>query len=272
MQDKPYLIIIKNKMKETLKVFKIGGGIIDSSEELAEFLVQFHEVKGAKILVHGGGKGANSLLKELGLSPKMVEGRRVTDAATLNVVVQLYAGSINKKLVAQLQALATQAIGLSGADGNLMQAVKRPVKEIDYGFAGDLEKEGVNTDLLKTLLSEKYIPILCAITHDKKGQLLNTNADTIASKVALAMSDYYEVELHFCFDQLGVMKDLKDDASIVPKITAELYQKLKSDGLVVEGMIPKLDNAFLVLEGGVKTVIIEHALKINDPIKTVLSL
>ncbi|KUG07924.1 acetylglutamate kinase [Solirubrum puertoriconensis] len=257
-------------MKETLKLFKIGGGVLDDDAQLHRFVQAFAQVPGRKILVHGGGKGASQMLSDLGIAPQMVQGRRITDAATLDVVTMFYAGKTNKQLVALLQASGVNALGLSGADGNVIRAVKRPVKDIDYGFVGDLPANSVDAATLHTLIQAELTPVLCAITHDGHGQLLNTNADTIASTVARALAGRYEVELHYCFEKNGVLLDVNDDNSVIPQIVPAQYQQLKADGVIAAGMIPKLDNAFAALEAGVEKVVIEHALNINEPIKTVL--
>lgn len=257
-------------MKEVLKVFKIGGGVLDDEAQLRAFVREFSQVAGHRILVHGGGKGASQMLQDLGIAPQMVQGRRITDAATLDVVTMFYAGKTNKQLVAALQAAGTNALGLSGADGNVIQAVQRPVKDIDYGFVGDLPAGSVHAGLLGTLLEMHLTPVLCAITHDGRGQLLNTNADTIASTVARSLAPAYAVELHFCFEKDGVLADINDEASVIPEIQPGQYQQLKEQGIIAAGMIPKLDNAFAALEAGVERVVIEHALKINQPVKTVL--
>lgn len=259
-------------MSEVLKIFKIGGGILDDDAQLAQFLTALARVPEPKILVHGGGKGASQMLQDLGIEPKMVQGRRITDAATLDIVTMFYAGKTNKQIVALLQQRGVNALGLSGADGNAIQATKRPVQEIDYGFVGNLNHDSVNTALLLTFLNAGLTSVFCAITHNGHGQLLNTNADTIASAVAQALADRYEVELHFCFEKDGVLADMKDERSVIPQITADQYQQLKAEGVIAAGMLPKLDNAFAALEGGVKRVLIENALKINEPIKTVLCL
>ncbi|GAA4376183.1 acetylglutamate kinase [Hymenobacter koreensis] len=257
-------------MQDTLNIFKIGGGIIDDADQLSQFLAELARVPGRKILVHGGGKGANQMLTELGIAPQMVNGRRITDAATLDIVTMFYAGKTNKQIVAGLQAAGVNALGLSGADGNVIQATKRPVKDIDYGFVGDLTERSVNAQLLDQLLRAGLTPVLCAITHDGRGQLLNTNADTIASTVARALAALYRVELHFCFEKDGVLTDINDDNSVVPQITPERYADMKAAGQIAAGMLPKLDNAFAALEAGVEKVVIENALKINEPVKTIL--
>ncbi|UYZ61102.1 acetylglutamate kinase [Hymenobacter latericus] len=257
-------------MKEILKLFKIGGGILDDEAQLRRFVQAFAQVPGRKMLVHGGGKGANQMLSDLGIEPKMVQGRRITDAATLDIVTMFYAGKTNKQLVALLQASGVNALGLSGADGNAVRASKRPVKDIDYGFVGDIDAGSIDTAVVQQLLAADLTPVFCAITHDGQGQLLNTNADTIASALARALAPHYQVELHFCFEKDGVLRDVNDDSSVVPRITPALYQQLKAEGIIAAGMIPKLDNAFAALAAGVEQVIIENALKINEPVKTVL--
>ncbi|QTV04680.1 acetylglutamate kinase [Faecalibacter bovis] len=253
-----------------LKIIKIGGGIIDNPNELTQFLKAFSEIEGPKVLVHGGGKGASKMLQQLGIEPKMVDGRRITDQPTLDVVTGLYAGNLNKSIVANLQEFGTNAVGLSGADGNVIKGSKRPVKTIDYGFVGDISLDGINVDFLQLLIDNGFTPVLCAITHDGNSQLLNTNADTIASTVAEALAVKNEVQLNFCFDKIGVLRDVNDDSTLIPVINKELYQELKSEGVIFEGMIPKLDNAFRVIENGVKEVTLVHANNINGEIKTIL--
>ena len=260
------------KIINSLKIFKIGGGIIDDEIQLNQFLEDFSKVEGAKILVHGGGKGASNQLKRMGIEPKMVDGRRITDAETLEVVVGFYAGVTNKTIVAQLNKHNQNAIDLSGADANLIEAKKREVMDIDYGFAGDLKEDSVNGKILNLLLNNGNLPVVCAITHDGNGQLLNTNADTIASAIAkeMAKNADWDVALHFCFDKKGVMKNLEDESSLILEMDFEFYQELKSDGTINEGMIPKLDNAFDVINSGVKSVYIQHASNVNNEIGTML--
>lgn len=257
-------------MSNILKIFKIGGGIIDDEQQLRLFLAELAQVPEQKILVHGGGKGASQMLTDLGIAPKMVQGRRITDAATLDIVTMFYAGKTNKQVVALLQSFGVDALGLSGADGNVIRATKRPVKEIDYGFVGDLPLDSINTELVNQLLQTGLTPVFCAITHDGQGQLLNTNADTIASTLARALADLYTVELHFCFEKDGVLADVNDENSVIPSINATQYQQLKAEGVIAAGMVPKLDNAFAALEAGVERVVIENALKINEPVRTIL--
>lgn len=255
-----------------IKIFKIGGGIIDNPQDLATFLDVFAQVEGKKILVHGGGKSANQLLQKMGIQPIMIEGKRITDAATLEVVTMTYAGEINKNIVANLQARQTNALGLCGADGNAILASKRPVKQIDYGFVGDLKTESINCKLFNGLLDLGILPIVCAITHDGKGQLLNTNADTIAATLAAALAQTDSVELYYCFDKKGVLTDKDNEDSYIPSITPEIYQNYKAKGIITDGMIPKLDNAFATLAQGVEKVVLKHALLVNTDIQTTISL
>ena len=242
-----------------LNVIKIGGNVIDNSENLHRFLLAFNKLPGDKILIHGGGKIATELGTTLGVEAKMVEGRRITDIETLRVVTMVYAGLINKNVVAQLQEKGCNAIGLTGADGNIISAVKRPVKDIDYGFVGDLDSSSVAADTLENLLNAGLTPVLCAITHDGEGQLLNTNADTIASAVAVAMSAKYETSLIYCFEKRGVMRDIDDDGSLVQEIKMAEFEGLKAEGIVSGGMIPKLHNAFEAIRSGVNAVYIGKA-------------
>jgi acetylglutamate kinase len=253
-----------------LKIIKIGGGIIDNEQELNQFLKTFSEIDGPKILVHGGGKGASKMLNQLGIEPKMVEGRRITDQPTLDVVTGLYAGNLNKNIVAKLQEYGCNALGLSGADGNAIKGKIRPVKTIDYGFVGDLNDESVNKDLFQLFIENNITPVVCAITHDGNGQLLNTNADTVASTIAVTLSKQNDVELNFCFDKIGVLRDVNDDSTLIPEINETLYLQLKEEGVIFEGMIPKLDNSFNVIKAGVKNVCLVHAQNINSEIKTIL--
>jgi acetylglutamate kinase len=253
-------------------VYKIGGGIIDDAPELARFLALLAQAPGPKILVHGGGKGASAMMRELGLTPQLINGRRVTDAATLDIVVMFYAGKTNKEVVANLQRLGVNALGLSGADGNVIQGAKRPVKDVDYGLVGDLTPASVNKDLILNLLHAGLTPVLCPIIHDGQGQLLNTNADTIAAAVAVALAPAADVTLHYCFEKNGVLRDVNDDNSVIPEIDAARYAELKAQGIIADGMLPKLENAFAALNQGVRRVVIGHALNINSELRTVLCL
>lgn len=248
--------------KKPLSIIKIGGNIIDNPTELSQFLSNFSKIEGYKILVHGGGKSATKMAESIGLVPQMIDGRRITDAAMLDVVVMIYAGQTNKNIVAQLQANSTNAMGFSGADGNLIQSDKRNHPTINYGFVGDVRK--VNTKLLETLLSNGIVPVFCAITHDKKGQLLNTNADTIASELAIALSEVFDVTLNYCFEKPGVLYDAEDDSSVIENINQELYSKLKAEKAIHSGMIPKLDNCFNSLSKGVQKIKIGHHRMLQD--------
>ncbi|GAC1375210.1 MAG: acetylglutamate kinase [Hymenobacter sp.] len=259
-------------MKPQLKIFKIGGGIIDHEPDLLQFLQLFAQIGGPKILVHGGGKGASDLMARLGMAPRMVNGRRITDAATLDLVTMFYAGKTNKQIVASLQELGVNALGLTGADGNVIRAVKRPVRDVDYGFVGDMDEASVNAERIHQFLALGLTPVFCPINHDGHGQLLNTNADTIAASVAKALSREYAVELHFCFEKNGVLTNVHDDTSVISNITPATYAALKQQGIIADGMLPKLDNAFDALHFGVEKVIIEHALRINGQLKTTLCL
>lgn len=241
---------------EQLTIVKIGGNIIDSSTELQQFISDFSKIEGHKVLVHGGGKSATKMAQSIGLVPQMIEGRRITDQAMLDVVVMIYAGEINKNIVAQLQVKGTNAIGFSGADGNMIQSTKRNHPTIDYGFVGDVQK--VNTPLLESLMKNKITPVFCAITHDGEGQLLNTNADTIASELAIALSEVFQVTLTYCFEKSGVLLNAEDESSIIKNINKELYDRLKSEGAIHSGMIPKLDNCFNSLAKGVHEIKIGH--------------
>ncbi len=244
---------------ETLTIIKVGGNVIDNERELSTFLHLFSALKTPKLLVHGGGKIATELSKKLGIHPVLVEGRRMTDAETLKVVTMVYAGLINKSIVAQLQALHTNAIGICGADGNCIPATKRENKGIDYGFAGDIEYNKINALFLQQLLNNQYTPVVAPITHDGKGQLLNTNADTIASSLAKALSKLYKIQLLYCFEKPGVLSNANDENSVIQKINKKLFEQLKQEGVISGGMIPKLDNAFDALNAGVESVLIGEA-------------
>jgi acetylglutamate kinase len=253
----------------TLYVVKIGGNIIDDEKKLSSFLKDFAAVKGQKILIHGGGKLATKLAEQMNVPQQMIDGRRITDAETLKIVTMVYAGYINKNIVAQLQANNCNTIGLCGADGNVILAHKRGVANspsgvggIDYGFAGDVD--AINTTLLKSLLDQQIAVVMAPITHDQKGQLLNTNADTIAQEVATSLSALYDVQLIYSFEKSGVLLDANDDNTVINSINPTYYQQLKSEQKIFAGMIPKLDNAFAALNRGVKKVIIGKAEQLTD--------
>ncbi len=239
-----------------LYVIKIGGNVIDDDEKLSSFLQLFARLEGKKILVHGGGKLATRVAESMGIEQQMIAGRRITDAETLKVITMVYAGYINKNIVAQLQSKKCNAIGLSGTDGNAILAHKR-VATTDYGFAGDIDE--INTALLHELIQNNYAIVIAPVTHDGKGQLLNTNADTIAQETAKALSRIYEVDLIYSFEKSGVLLDVNNESSVISTLSTSSYQQLKADGKIFAGMIPKLDNAFAALAGGVQKVIIGKA-------------
>jgi acetylglutamate kinase len=248
-----------------LTIVKIGGNVVDNPLLLQEVLAQFARLKGHKLLIHGGGKLATQLGEKLGIKAQMVGGRRVTDAAMLQVVTMVYGGEINKKLVALLQASGCNALGLTGADGNLIPAHRRQKGELDWGFVGDFDPAAINTGLLQSLFSAGITPVVAPLTHDGRGSLLNTNADTIASGLAVVLSPFYQTTLTYCFEKKGVLLDVEDEASVIPRITPESYSQYKAQGVIAEGMLPKLENAFAALEAGVEQVRICHALDIAHP-------
>ncbi len=240
--------------KERLKVVKIGGHVVDSPEGLDKLLDEFAALEGKKILVHGGGKIATKISAALGIEAKMVDGRRITDAATVEVVTMVYAGGINKSIVAKLQKRGIAAWGVSGADASLIPAVKRPVKEIDYGFVGDVLTDQINSKAFQMLVEAGYGVVVAPITVDASGQLLNTNADTIAQSVAVGMSGLYDVELVYLFEKPGVLADITDESSVIKLISHENYAELKESGKIFDGMIPKIDNALFAVDNGVVAV------------------
>lgn len=242
---------------DRLLIIKIGGNIIDEEKKLASFLKSFADIDGKKILVHGGGKLATRLAEQMGVEQKLVDGRRITDAETLKIVTMVYAGYINKNIVAKLQSHHCNAMGLCGADGDAVLAHKRQHPVMDYGFAGDVDT--INTFLIKTLLESNITPVMSPITHDQQGQLLNTNADTIAQELARGMSAEYRTELIYTFEKPGVLLDVNDETSVIPELNAGYYQQLKSKQKIFAGMLPKLDNAFTALNSGVSKVIIGQA-------------
>lgn len=239
---------------KTLKVVKIGGNIIDDTTALEGFLKDFAKVEGPKILVHGGGKLATKLANQMGIEVKMTNGRRITDADTLDIITMVYAGKINKNIVAKLQAEKCNSVGFSGADGNSIVSVKRPVKDIDFGFVGDVKK--VNTEVLEVLLNNNITPVFCAISHDENGLLLNTNADTIASEIAIGFAGNFNTELYYCFEKNGVLESIEDDNSVIEKINTKTYQELIEKGIIADGMLPKLNNCFHAIRNKVAKVCI----------------
>lgn len=245
--------------KEKLSIVKIGGNIVDNPDALTAFLADFNRLEGKKILVHGGGVMASKMAKELGVETQMVEGRRITDAETIKIVTMVYAGWINKSIVAALQNIDCNAIGLSGADANVIPSIRRSPQPIDFGFVGDPDPDKINADFITQLIESNITPVFCAITHDENGALLNTNADTIAYTVAAAMSKKYQATLYFCFEKEGVLRDVDNPNSIIPMITKAEAESYKSEGVIAGGMIPKIDNSFKAIEEGVSEVVILHA-------------
>ncbi|WP_288331050.1 acetylglutamate kinase [uncultured Alistipes sp.] len=253
---------------EKITVVKIGGNVIDNPEALKRFLEEFAALPGAKILVHGGGKLATRLAERLELKVQMVDGRRITDKGTLDVVTMVYAGLINKQVVAGLQAAGCNALGLSGADGNAVTARRRDPNPVDYGFVGDIER--VDSGLLRRLLEGGITPVFSAIMHDGQGTLLNCNADSVASAIALGAAEIAPADLVFCFEKNGVLRDPEDDTTLIREITSETYAPLKADGIVSKGMIPKIENALKAVEKGVRSVTIKHSENLLNEIGTTI--
>jgi len=246
-------------IQNALFIIKIGGNIIDNPAALEAFLTDFSKIDAAKILVHGGGKIATKIGTQLGIESKYVDGRRITDDATIDLVTMVYGGLVNKKIVAQLQALGTNAIGLTGADANIVPAKKRPVKTIDYGWVGDVETSDIKHQTLNFFLGNGITPVFAPLTHDAGGHILNTNADTIASSLAVALSGTFKVRLIYCFEKKGVLEDVNNDASVIRKLDRPYYQQLKEEKKLFEGILPKIDNAFAAIDAGVSQVLIGDA-------------
>ncbi|GAB6008713.1 acetylglutamate kinase [Dysgonomonas reticulitermitis] len=244
-----------------LTIIKVGGKIVEEEQSLQQLLKDFAQIEGYKILVHGGGRSATKLAERLGIESRMVNGRRITDLETLQVVTMVYGGLVNKNIVAKLQALGINALGLTGADMNMMLSDKRPVKDIDYGYVGDVKK--VNIDILSSLIQQGIIPVLAPLTHDGKGNILNTNADTIAGETAKALAQVFDVSLVYCFEKKGVLMNEKDDDSVIPQINKTEFERFVEQGVIQGGMIPKLENAFNSIEAGVKEVIITSAAELG---------
>lgn len=243
---------------ERLLIIKIGGNVLDSVPLLQRFLNDFASLTGPRILIHGGGKIATRIGEQLGIGSHYVDGRRITDEKTRDLVTMVYGGLVNKQMVATLQALGCNAVGLTGADGNVIQAVRRPVKKIDYGFVGDVNPAAVNTDWLQALLQAGMVPVFAPLTH-ASGSMLNTNADTIASVLAVALSARYRVRLIYCFEKKGVLADVQDARSVIHHLSGALYQELLTKKALADGILPKLENAFAAIENGVKEVLIGEA-------------
>lgn len=249
-------------MKENVTIIKVGGKIVEDTETLGELLNDFATYPGKKILVHGGGRSATKIAASLGIESKMVNGRRITDAEMLKVVLMVYGGLVNKSVVAGLQARGVNALGLTGADLNVIASDKRPVKDVDYGFVGDVRQ--VNAEALELLLSQNIVPVLAPLTHDGKGQMLNTNADTIAGETAKALASFFNVTLIYCFEKKGVLKNEHDDESVIPHLSEKLFREYTEQGVIQGGMIPKLENSFSAIHAGVEKVIITSAATFKD--------
>jgi acetylglutamate kinase len=248
-------------------VIKIGGNVIDNEENLSSFLQSFASIKSNKILVHGGGKIATKIGEQLGIKSKYINGRRITDDDTIDLVTMVYGGLVNKKIVAQLQAKGCNAIGLTGADANIIPAKKRPTSPLpppkegvlDFGWVGDIDNEKLKTDNLKLIMESGITPVFAPLTHDGEGHILNTNADTIAAALAIALSQYYDVRLIYCFEKKGVLENVEDENSVIRNINKEKYRQLLNEKKLFEGIIPKIDNAFAAIDAGVKEVLIGDA-------------
>lgn len=259
-------------MSAPVTVVKIGGNVVDNPDALGRFVGEFAAMPGRKILVHGGGKEATRLSARLEIPTTMIEGRRVTSHETLDVVTMVYAGLVNKRVVSLLQAAGCDAVGLCGADGDAIRATMRPKEPIDYGFVGDIASEGVNARFIDSLLDAGKVPVFCAITHDGEGTLLNCNADSVASALAIGMAGTTAADLVYCFEQPGVMEDIDRPDSLIPEITPALYASLKESGVVSKGMIPKIENALRAVGLGVSSVTIKHADNLNNTTGTVIHL
>lgn len=253
---------------EKLTIIKVGGKIVEEEATLNKLLDDFSAIEGYKILVHGGGRSVTKIASRLGIESKMVNGRRITDAETLKVVTMVYGGLVNKNIVAGLQARGVNALGLTGADMDVIRSVKRPVKEVDYGFVGDVEK--VNASFLAYLINKGVVPVMAPLTHDGKGNMLNTNADTIAGETAKAMASLFDVTLVYCFEKKGVLRDENDDDSVIPQITRAEFDAYVADGTIQGGMIPKLENSFSAINAGVLEVVITLASAINEDAGTII--
>lgn len=257
-------------MQTTLTLIKVGGKVVENPESLDKLLNQLVDLQGFKILVHGGGSLATQMAAKLQIPTQMVEGRRITDAPMLEVVTMVYGGLVNKNIVAKLQAKGLNAIGLMGADLNLIEARKRPVQSIDYGLVGDVVK--INPEILVQLIENQIVPIIAPLTHDTQGQILNTNADTVAAEMAIALSRHFKVKLYYCFEKAGVLQNAEDESTLIPSINSNQFEVLKNQGVIHSGMIPKLQNSFQAIERGVAEVWIGLAegLLQSNPIGTLL--
>ena len=256
-------------MKENITIVKVGGAVVEDETQLAQLLKDFSAIEGKKVLVHGGGRKATKVAESLGIESKMVNGRRITDAEMLSVVTMVYGGLVNKNLVARLQANGVNALGLTGADMNVIRSHKRPIKDgVDFGFVGDVDT--ADGKMLSKLIEEGITPVMAPLTHDGQGNILNTNADTIASETAKALAPYYDVTLIFSFEKKGVLRNPDDDDSVIPVITHEDFEKYKSDGTISGGMLPKIENALSAIDAGVSRVIITLATAIDGRSGTII--
>lgn len=249
-------------MKDKLTIIKVGGKIVEEPDTLAALLRDFAAIDGFKLLVHGGGRSATKIAAQLGIETQMIDGRRVTDQQMLEVVTMVYGGLVNKTIVARLQALGIDALGMTGADMNILRSDRRPVKTVDYGFVGDVKD--VNSQALATLIRAGVVPVIAPLTHDGKGSMLNTNADTMAGETAKGLANEFDVQLVYCFEKAGVLRDENDDDSVIGLVDRDIYTQLRNDGIVVGGMIPKLDNAFEAIDAGVSEVIITKASSLDN--------
>ena len=266
-----YLLLkVRNTKMEKLTIVKVGGKIVEEPQSLKQLLSDFSKIEGYKVLVHGGGRSATAIAAKLGIESQMVNGRRITDEETLKVVTMVYGGLVNKQIVAGLQAIDVNALGLTGADLNYMRSEKRPVKDVDYGFVGDVKE--VNSSILADLIAKGVVPVLAPLTHDNAGNMLNTNADTIAGEAAKALSKHFEVTLMYCFEKKGVLLNENDDDSVISKLTPDLFSKYVDEGIINGGMIPKLENSFEAINAGVKQVVITKADQIHTANGTTISL
>lgn len=254
---------------EKLTIVKVGGAVVEDESQLSQLLTNFSAIPGKKLLVHGGGRRATKVASELGIESKMINGRRITDAKTLEVVTMVYGGLVNKNLVAQLQACGVNALGLTGADIDIIRSHKRPIKDgIDYGFVGDVDY--ANGEMLNTLIQANITPVIAPLTHDGHGNILNTNADTMASETAKALAPFFDVTLIFAFEKAGVLQDPDDDNSVIPVINKQLYQQYVEKGIISGGMMPKIENALAAIEAGVSKVVITLATAINGNSGTII--
>ncbi len=245
--------------KPSLSIVKIGGNIVDNQPALESFLNDFNKLEGKKLLVHGGGVMASKMAQQLGIENRMINGRRVTDSETLKIVAMVYAGWINKNITAYLQKIGCNAIGLSGTDANCIPSVRRSPEPIDFGYVGDPNPEKVNSEFISKLIESSITPVFCAITHDENGSLLNTNADTVAYSLATALSKIYNTSLYYCFEKVGVLKDIDNPESLISTMSYDECENYKEQGVIADGMIPKMDNSFKAIDNGVSEVIILHA-------------